>query len=46
MVAHSFLARSFALGNYKYNLLDENFRAFHAQVPMFAQWDDHEVTND
>ena len=33
-------------GNYKYNLLDENLRAFHAEVPMFAQWDDHEVTND
>ncbi|MCP3471875.1 alkaline phosphatase D family protein [Bradyrhizobium sp. CCGUVB1N3] len=33
-------------GNYRYNHLDENFRAFHAQVPMFAQWDDHEVTND
>jgi alkaline phosphatase D len=33
-------------GNYKYNLLDENFRTFHAQVPMLAQWDDHEVTND
>ncbi|WP_027524378.1 alkaline phosphatase [Bradyrhizobium sp. Ec3.3] len=33
-------------GNYKYNHLDENFRAFHAEVPMFAQWDDHEVTND
>jgi alkaline phosphatase D len=33
-------------GNYKYNLLDSNLRAFNAQVPMFAQWDDHEVTND
>ena len=33
-------------GNYKYNWLDQNFRAFHAAVPMFAQWDDHEVTND
>jgi alkaline phosphatase D len=33
-------------GNYKYNLLDENLRAFHAEVPMFAQWDDHEVTDD
>jgi alkaline phosphatase D len=33
-------------GNYKYNHLDDNFRAFHAQVPMFAQWDDHEVTDD
>jgi len=33
-------------GNYKYNLLDDNLRAFHALVPMLAQWDDHEVTND
>ena len=24
----------------------QGFRAFHAEVPMFAQWDDHEVTND
>ena len=23
-----------------------DIRAFHAQVPMLAQWDDHEVTND
>ena len=33
-------------GNYQYNMLDENFRAFHAQVAMLAQWDDHEVTDD
>jgi len=33
-------------GNYKYNLLDDNVRAFNAAVPVFAQWDDHEVTND
>lgn len=33
-------------GNYRYNWLDEHFRAFHAEVPMFAQWDDHEVTDD
>jgi alkaline phosphatase D len=33
-------------GNYKYNLTDRNLRAFNAEVPMFAQWDDHEVTND
>jgi alkaline phosphatase D len=33
-------------GNYKYNLLDDNLRAFSADVPMFAQWDDHEVSND
>ena len=33
-------------GNYKYNLLDENVRAFNAAVPILAQWDDHEVSND
>ena len=33
-------------GNYKYNLLDRNLLEFNAQVPLFAQWDDHEVTND
>jgi alkaline phosphatase D len=33
-------------GNYKYNLLDKNLRTFNAEVPLFAQWDDHEVTND
>jgi alkaline phosphatase D len=33
-------------GNYKYNLLDRNLLAFNAEVPMFAQWDDHEVSND
>jgi alkaline phosphatase D len=43
VVAHS-LAQF--RGNYKYNWLDDNFRAFHAEVPMLAQWDDHEVTND
>jgi alkaline phosphatase D len=43
VVAHS-LAQF--RGNYKYNWLDDNLRAFHAEVPMLAQWDDHEVTND
>jgi alkaline phosphatase D len=43
VVAHS-LAQF--RGNYKYNLLDDNLRAFNALVPMFAQWDDHEVSND
>ncbi len=33
-------------GNYKYNLLDANMRAFNAEVPLIAQWDDHEVVND
>ncbi len=32
--------------NYAYNLMDDNLRAFNAEVPMFAQWDDHEVTNN
>ena len=33
-------------GNYKYNFLDRNYRAFYQDVPVFAQWDDHEVTNN
>ncbi|NVN85229.1 MAG: alkaline phosphatase D family protein [Rhodopseudomonas sp.] len=33
-------------GAYKYNLLDRNVRAFNAEVPIFSQWDDHEVTNN
>ncbi|HZA01437.1 MAG TPA: alkaline phosphatase D family protein, partial [Hyphomicrobiaceae bacterium] len=33
-------------GNYKYNLMDRNLRAFNAEVPILAQWDDHEVTNN
>ena len=33
-------------GNYKYNLLDKNLRTFNAEIPMFTQWDDHEVTNN
>ena len=33
-------------GAYKYNLLDKNFRAFYAEVPVFTQWDDHEVFNN
>jgi alkaline phosphatase D len=33
-------------GNFQYNLLDKNVLAFNAQVPMYVQWDDHEVTNN
>lgn len=33
-------------GNYRYNLLDANVRRFNAEVPVFAQWDDHEVVNN
>ena len=32
--------------NYAYNLMDDNLRRFNAAVPMYAQWDDHEVTNN
>jgi alkaline phosphatase D len=33
-------------GNYRYNLLDANVRRLNAEVPVFAQWDDHEVINN
>jgi len=33
-------------GNYKYNFVDEHYRNFLAEVPMIAQWDDHEVVNN
>ncbi|MQA04240.1 MAG: alkaline phosphatase [Streptosporangiales bacterium] len=33
-------------GNYKYNLLDDNLRAFYADVAQIQQWDDHETLNN
>ncbi|MEV6306737.1 alkaline phosphatase D family protein [Actinoplanes sp. NPDC051861] len=33
-------------GQYAYNLLDEHYRRFAAEVPQINQWDDHEVTNN
>ncbi|GAA3858368.1 hypothetical protein GCM10022243_25040 [Saccharothrix violaceirubra] len=33
-------------GQFAYNLLDPKVREFAAQVPAYAQWDDHEVTNN
>ena len=33
-------------GRYRYNLLDENVRRFNAEVPILAQWDDHETRNN
>ncbi|MCX7314832.1 MAG: alkaline phosphatase D family protein [Alphaproteobacteria bacterium] len=33
-------------GNFQYNLIDKNVRAFNAEVPMLVQWDDHEVYNN
>jgi alkaline phosphatase D len=32
--------------NYKYNFGDEKMQSFLAKTPIFAQWDDHEVTNN
>jgi alkaline phosphatase D len=31
---------------WKYNLEDEAYRRFRAQIPQVYQWDDHEVVND
>ncbi|GHC20908.1 alkaline phosphatase D family protein [Aidingimonas halophila] len=33
-------------GQFAYNLLDDNLRRFNAEIPMLAQWDDHETTNN
>jgi len=33
-------------GRYKYNLLDDNVRAFNANIAQVWQWDDHEVVNN
>jgi alkaline phosphatase D len=33
-------------GNYRYNLMDDNVRRFNSEVPVFAQWDDHETVNN
>lgn len=33
-------------GQFRYNLMDANLRAFNARVPMLYDWDDHEVRNN
>jgi alkaline phosphatase D len=33
-------------GRHRYNSLDANMRALFADVPVIAQWDDHETTNN
>ena len=33
-------------GQYRYNLLADNWREFLARTPQVNQWDDHEVTNN
>ena len=33
-------------GQHLYNMMDKNVLAFNAEVPIIAQWDDHEVTNN
>ncbi|MDA1075012.1 MAG: alkaline phosphatase D family protein [Proteobacteria bacterium] len=32
--------------HWRYNRADQQFQTFLASVPMYAQWDDHEVIND
>ncbi|RAX50420.1 alkaline phosphatase [Arthrobacter sp. AQ5-05] len=33
-------------GRHRYNMMDTNLRAMYAQVPVIAQWDDHETVNN
>lgn len=33
-------------GRHRYTLLDDHVRAMYAEVPLVAQWDDHETTNN
>jgi len=33
-------------GRHRYNLMDTNVRALYADVPVIAQWDDHETHNN
>lgn len=33
-------------GRHRYTLMDDNVRAMYAEVPVVAQWDDHETTNN
>lgn len=33
-------------GRHRYNMMDENVRAMYADVPVIAQWDDHETVNN
>ena len=33
-------------GRHRYTLLDDNVRALYAEVPLIAQWDDHETHNN
>lgn len=33
-------------GRHRYNMMDANVRAMYAEVPVIAQWDDHETHNN
>lgn len=33
-------------GRHRYNMMDPNIRAMYAEVPVIAQWDDHETHNN
>ena len=38
--------RAVFLAHWRYNRADEHFLSFTKEVPMYVQWDDHEVIND
>ncbi|HEX9734365.1 MAG TPA: alkaline phosphatase D family protein [Thermoanaerobaculia bacterium] len=38
--------REVYLDHWRYNRADPHVQGFHARVPVYAQWDDHEVIND
>ncbi len=38
--------REIYLAHWRYNRADPHAQAFHARVPVYVQWDDHEVIND
>ena len=40
------LLRNVYWSHYKYNYADEHYQALHAAMPIYSQWDDHEVIND
>ncbi len=44
--AHVAVTQDDFWGNHAYNLLDPSWRALLAEVPVIAQWDDHETVNN
>lgn len=40
------VVREVYLAHWRYNRADEHFQRFLREVPLYSQWDDHEVIND